>query len=265
MRSREDVVAELIAVLRTDGSLPSRELTKRVPRTMLLEVYDALTAAGYEVGARAIRLPLDEQVVAQLVDGPVTLAALVERTRGATLAELKATAAALEERGRGKRVLVGGELGMVASEVAVLDSATRDALAKRLDELVKLVRAARTKKVGLVRDDAARAIAALLPGATSSSARSQGAAGVSRLSQLVDEHREASGLTSIPKLVRLLGSSVAKPEVHAELVRLARAGRMELRPESGMGRLSAEDLALCIPGPQGSKLSWVRRITEEPS
>lgn len=264
-RTREEVVAELVAILRTDGVLATRELGRRVPRAMQLEVYDALTAAGYEVGARAIRTPLDEQILACVRGGPLTLAELVERTRGATLAEVKTSAAALEQRGRGKRVLLGGELGMAALEVAVLDTATHAALAKRLDQLVKLLRAARTKKVGIVRDDVTRAVAALLPGTTSAPARSQVALGGAGLLKLVDEHREASGLTSVPKLVRLLGGSLSRPEVHAELIRLTRAGRMELRPESGMGRLSTEDLALCIPGPQGSKLSWVRRITEEPS
>jgi hypothetical protein len=78
----------------------------------------------------------------------------------------------------------------------------------------------------------------------------------------IARHQESSGLTSVPRLVRALGGARARDAIHAELLRAARAGRLELRPESGMGRLTPEDLALWIPGPQGSHLSWVRRIEE---
>jgi hypothetical protein len=77
---------------------------------------------------------------------------------------------------------------------------------------------------------------------------------------VIEAHREVSGLTFVPNVVRAMGGTTACAAVHAELLRGARAGVFELRPESGMGRLSAEDAAFCVPGPQSSKLSWVRRI-----
>jgi hypothetical protein len=82
----------------------------------------------------------------------------------------------------------------------------------------------------------------------------------------VERHREAtSGLTFVPTVVRALGASHGHdPDaVHAALLYAASAGVLELRPESGMGRLSAEDQMLCLPGPRGSRLSWVRRVDAE--
>lgn len=42
------------------------------------------------------------------------------------------------------------------------------------------------------------------------------------------------------------------------LYKLDKEGVIELRPESGLGRLSQAELDLCPPGPHGTRLSWVR-------
>jgi hypothetical protein len=71
------------------------------------------------------------------------------------------------------------------------------------------------------------------------------------------------GLTFVPELVRSVElEGVSVKAAHEALLRLARERRIELQPESGVGRLTAEDLALCPPGPQGSRLSWARRLEE---
>jgi hypothetical protein len=68
------------------------------------------------------------------------------------------------------------------------------------------------------------------------------------------------GLAFVPAVVREYGAPIR--EAHADLIAAARRGDIELRPESGMGRLSAEELALCVPGPAGSDsvLSWARPL-----
>jgi hypothetical protein len=67
-----------------------------------------------------------------------------------------------------------------------------------------------------------------------------------------------TGLAFVPAVVRELGGpSVA----HPVLEQLARDERIELRPESGLARLNAEDLAACVPGPQRTRLSWARLIS----
>ena len=60
----------------------------------------------------------------------------------------------------------------------------------------------------------------------------------------------------VPDVVRELGADVQA--AHQALVQAARRGEIELRPESGLARLSRDELALCLPGPQGSILSWIR-------
>lgn len=67
-----------------------------------------------------------------------------------------------------------------------------------------------------------------------------------------------TGLAFVPQIVRELGG----PEVaHPLLERLSREGRLELRPESGLARLKAEELRLALPGPQGTRLTWMRRVS----
>jgi hypothetical protein len=65
-------------------------------------------------------------------------------------------------------------------------------------------------------------------------------------------------MTSVPKVVRHLAKRMTVGAVHRVLLEQARAGIFELRPESGMGRLTREELGMCIPGPEGSHLSWIR-------
>jgi len=45
---------------------------------------------------------------------------------------------------------------------------------------------------------------------------------------------------------------------HAALREAIRTGTIELRPESGMNRLSVLELALCPEGWQETRLSWTR-------
>jgi hypothetical protein len=62
----------------------------------------------------------------------------------------------------------------------------------------------------------------------------------------------------LPELVRSLADRAAPERVLAALDEVALDGLVELRPESGLGTLSSEDAALCLPGPQGSVLSYAR-------
>jgi hypothetical protein len=64
------------------------------------------------------------------------------------------------------------------------------------------------------------------------------------------------GLAFVPRVVRVLGPDISG--AHALLLQAANRGEIELRPESGLGRLTPEELSLCLPGPQGSRLSWIR-------
>lgn len=257
-RATSEIAAELVADVERHGAIAKTEVAKRSARSQVLEVFDALTGAGLEVSGRFVRRPLEAQLEEAVARrGPLPLRGLEKLVAGATGRECTAAATSLVERGRLRLVVRGKDLLLARADAPVLDARARERLAAAAADLTALLRLASKKKASVLRSDIDALLAPVLPRPAEKSAPHD-------VSALVDAHREPSGLTSVPKLVRLLGGASAREAVHAELLRGARAGLFELRPESGMGRLSAEDMALCIPGPQGSRLSWVRRI-EEPS
>lgn len=73
------------------------------------------------------------------------------------------------------------------------------------------------------------------------------------------------GLVFIPPVVahftEQIGSGVPSVrEVWDKLLTLSRAGRIELRPEGGLNRLSSYQLYLAPPGPQKTRLTWARLL-----
>ncbi len=88
------------------------------------------------------------------------------------------------------------------------------------------------------------------------------ASGQWRLSELValaDQLADAStGLVRVPDVVKRWPHGVM--DAQATLLAAHRAGLVELRPESGVGLLSASDAALCPRGVRGVVLSWLRTL-----
>jgi hypothetical protein len=75
---------------------------------------------------------------------------------------------------------------------------------------------------------------------------------------------EDTALASVPAVSRKLRASATSAEVIQALLDGFKTGRVELRPEGGIGRLSLEDVALCPKGVGGVPLSWVRLLEGEP-
>lgn len=76
---------------------------------------------------------------------------------------------------------------------------------------------------------------------------------------------ESVGLSFVPDMMdRLMADGMSKEQAHKALIEAHRAGLIELRPESGLSRLSREQTDILPNGPQGTKLSWARQIGEEP-
>lgn len=75
---------------------------------------------------------------------------------------------------------------------------------------------------------------------------------------------ERTGLSFVPRLMQRLLAAVPLSVAHEVLLAAARDEVIELRPEGGLGRLSAEELQLCPPGPGGTRLSWARRVEALP-
>jgi len=256
-----EAAADAIArAVRRDGALRKAQLLKEqgVGRAQAEAVTAALTARGLEVGASVVRVPLREQIAQRLGDARVVpLRGIEAAVAGGTRRDVLAASRELVARG-------GARVGVRSSEVVLLDLRT-DALDERdlarLEELAatltKTLRTARRAGGTLVRADAEEALRAALP-----PRRSPPAPGDLDVEGAIDRLRDATGLTFVPAVVRALGGAAAVSAVHDAVLRAARSGRLELRPESGMGRLGAEDASFCIPGPRGSILSWVRRLEE---
>lgn len=267
-----EVARAIVAAIARDGAIARSAVARMQKGDGQLALFDALSDAGLEIGARFVRTPLEAQLEALLrdpraagKDGLIDLRGLEKRLEGASSREARDTANALVERGRAKLVVREKQAFLARADARTLDPRTLERLGQAAEALVKATRFATKRRASLLAGDVERLLS---PFVTSTSrangTRSAPASSLQDVEALVDKHRELSGLTSVPKLVRLLGGASARGTLHAALLEGARAGRFELRPESGMGRLSAEDAALCIPGPQGSRLSWVRRI-QEPS
>jgi hypothetical protein len=66
------------------------------------------------------------------------------------------------------------------------------------------------------------------------------------------------GLAFVPAVVRSLSKGASIADALQALREAAQRGLIELRPESGLGRLSSDERLLCVPGPEGTLLSWAR-------
>jgi hypothetical protein len=74
----------------------------------------------------------------------------------------------------------------------------------------------------------------------------------------IGRHTLATGLCFVPDLVLTLLGQGTLPQVHAALGAGVRAQAIALSPESGPGRLSPREAALCPEGFKGARLCWAR-------
>ena len=246
-----------MAKVRDDGALLLSKLSKEgVPKVAKDAVLARCAGAGLEVGLRIVRVPLVQQLAARLAHGAtIPLRGIGSAIAGGTKKEATDAAWSLVHSGRARMVLRGTEVSVVEAATCVLDERQLAALAATIADFARMLKAARKASASLLASDVRERIAALehRPRPLSTDV-------------VVEEARrlaQSSGLAFVPSLVRALGGHSARDAVHDALRMAARMGRVELRPESGMGRLSDEDLAFCVPGPQGSVLSWAR-TTEAP-
>jgi hypothetical protein len=85
--------------------------------------------------------------------------------------------------------------------------------------------------------------------------------GLGQLLAALDAARdERTGLSFVPRVMQQLIPHMQAAVAHQVLLTAARDERIELRPEGGLARLTEEELALCPPGPGGTRLSWARRL-----
>jgi hypothetical protein len=260
------------ARLESDGAIRLSWLGTKSARATLVS---RLSAQGFEVTGTTVRRPLNAQLTAALTHGAfIPLKSVASHVVGSTTAEAKRAVLSLVASGAAKLVLRGTEEVVVPADAPVL---SRDELA-RFAEVAKVVAKAAKSKSGasLLRSDVAEALGRVLrdapsagkhtsnPNLTSARAKNGGRSTlVGRLLAAVDATRDPrTGLSFVPTIVARLRPVLDAQAAAAILVAVAREGLLELRPEGGINRLSEEELSMCPPGPQGTRLSWARRTEE---
>jgi len=255
-------VAKARAQVEAEGAI---KLTALGPPAVRALVADELRALGFEHTKTTLRKPIAEQLKQALSDGAfIPLKRAATHVAGASATEAKVAALALVRNGAAHLVLRGKEEVLVPASAGVLSRKELAAFAA----LAKLVSKAASAKNGLslLRADLSEALAEALPprlppaAADARVEKQPGEGALSSLLSAVDATRDAqTGLSFVPSIVAHLRPSFTSDAAREALLTAANSGLLELRPEGGINRLSVEELSLCPPGPQGTRLSWARR------
>jgi hypothetical protein len=266
--STEALAESVAAAVRARGGIARRELPK-VPPSARPVFEDALRAHGLEVTRGAVRVPADAQLASLFERSPIVeekgLAAKLAHVTGP---EVKARVLSLVRAGELARVErpTGPALARTSSEPMAGTERTAN-LVSELERAIKWLRRsthARGARPRILERDLDAVLAHMIGGAPPA-ARSEAAPDlltrVARAAARIAE--EHGGLAPVAALVRALGAPTAS--VHAALLEGHARGWFALQPESSMGRLGPDDLALCPPGPQGTHLSWVRPLVAVPA
>lgn len=244
----------------------SKVIPKGLSRTGQAAFVEALARVGLERTGTRIRVPVDDQLVARLAEGPVPIAGLQKRLAGASLPELKRSVLRLSAAGAAVILVREGKEWLSLPSDKALPPETIEALkvcAKRLATMLGWVK---PKKISpprtLDRDDVA-ALLLLLPLAPAEQPP-DAIAPTRRVLEAIRNTTDAhTGLARVPEAVRSVLGVMSASDACSSLLRLHSDGLIELRPESGIGLLSEQDASLCPRGPRGIVLSFARLLGQD--
>lgn len=263
-RVLDDAIEEVTRALASDGAVARSELVRLgVPRSHAAEALARLEARGFEATRRHVRVPLAEQLERRLASaGALPMRSIASHVAGGTRKEALAAARALLAGGKARSVVRSTEVVLVAASTPVLEGTRLDRLRGALVALGRAVKLAEKTGSALLPGDVAEAVRGFFPETPRGQGRAPTRGGTPTMDvvALVERLAGENGLVWVPTLVAHVGGRGAAPELHRELLEAARAGRIELRPESGMGRLSEDERRDCLPGPEGTVLSWARSL-----
>ena len=255
------LVSLALATLASDGVV---KLTALGPAAVRGQVAAEVAKHGFELTKSSLRKPAIEQLKQALSDGAfIALKRVAASVTGVTAAEAKRAALGLVASGAAHLVLRGKEEVLVPAGTPVL---SRKELLELNAFAKNVIAKAAVAKTGLslLHADVAEALARAVPANTpNTGVRADKKAPDGLLTSVlsaVDATREQqTGLSFVPTIIARLRPSLTSDAAREALLRAANEGLLELRPEGGINRLSAEELNLCLPGPQGTRLSWARR------
>lgn len=230
----------------------------KIPKPARLEVLELLRAEGLEVTKTQVRRPIHDQVVHLLATGAfVPLTALRTHIKGASTSEAKKAALELVAAGKARIVLRGGREYVVPPASPVIARERFAVLIKAVDASLKVMRAAAKKRNGatVLREDLRALIDPLLL-ELAAGPRDRMMASVADIARKLAD--PAVGLAFVPRVVGALAEGSDKESAKNTVMAAARKGEIELRPESGLGRLTDEERDLCVASSDGTLLSWIR-------
>jgi hypothetical protein len=232
----------------------------KVPKAAWPQVEEKLAQRGWEVTAKTVRRRLREQLLGLLESGallPMAGASLARQLSGTSGPEAARTALALVQSKEAHVVMRARGLFLVHQSVTTVTPSTLAPSIKSLDAAIKLAKKAISKKASLLPEDFAGLLAPAWEAAkaTKETEARTPLTVVEIARGLLDP---SMGLAFVPAIVRALAAGSSVSAAHAALTEAARRGQIELRPESGLGRLDQEERALCIPAIDGTPLSWLR-------
>jgi len=288
---REDVDAIIERARRERGLDPKLGSLKKLPTEELKMLQKALIAAGLEHTDKYILVPVREQVRALLRhhSAGMTAAQLSKAVKGgnqkdlregvriALAALVKSKELALVPAGSTTRYVVSGSHLLSPSELTDADEAVT-----KLAKLLSPTRKTRSRpQRTLPRSELTtliRQLYALVEGEVESDDNVEFDEAVRRKaptspdtkpvrSALEVALRKApthTGLIRVPEVVASLEARYPRKELLSELLDLASEGGVELTPESGIGRLKADERARCPIGMDGTPLSYARLLDNQP-
>jgi hypothetical protein len=270
----DGLAEETERAVRQTGALPLRRIKPAqgaLSRRAQGLLFETLARRGLERTARALRVPLRDQVTALLDGGaPIATAALRKQLAGVeSAAELKLVVGDLVRAGRAALVMRAGKEHIAARDGALLSREQVAHIADVARKLARLAASARARAGQPPRTLLRADVLALLEPARRDLDAGDGQSGdadgdpVALVIAAVRERIDpTTGLAFVPEVARALEGRLAGDALRAALVGAARSGLVELRPESGVELLSPPDAAMCPRGPDGSPLSWLRLVDE---
>jgi hypothetical protein len=293
----------LVAALEARGMLGRRELGQLgVPKSQLEQALAWLGARDFETIRRGVRIPLRVQVLRAVAERrAVSLRELSRLVCGSTASEVKTVAVQLAKEGTIRIVLRTQREVLVSPHLGVLDRnqlRTLGRIAATLAAQCRKAAQAKAYPLTLLQGDIREALSEfLMPPADASWEQPPVSPGVAEttggehttsaesgppnpspdqagppraslvpivVAELARSTDPSVGLGFVPTVVRALQAENSVKDLQTALLEAVTKGQIELRPDAGLGRFSQEELDLCPPGPEGSRLAWARVLGTGP-
>lgn len=242
----EELVEALVERVRGEGAVRTAILLEGHDEARP-ELLEALARRGLERGEKHVRVPLGEQL-ALLVSslGEVPEKGLRKRLAGAESAdEVNHVVEVAVTEAKLTRAIGNAGAVVLVQAADVVDEATTAKLAPAVEEAHRRLKASARRSLPL-----RRTVLELLGQPANRDLEAQLLARIQAL---------RGPLVSVAQVVEAIESAPLE-SIHTALLELASAGRIELRPESGVGSLSEDEARLCPRTPDGVCLSYLRPL-----